>query len=96
MTFQGGARSLLGVWAMPQGLHAVSADECVLRWEVGHVLHCGCWYLDGFISSILKTRSIVKNCIERRKAYVDHGNMLQVHIQWNGWEVGLGCNPLMH
>ena len=35
MTFQGGARSLLGVWAMPQGLHAVSADECVLRWDRG-------------------------------------------------------------
>ena len=44
-----GAGSLLSVWATPQGLRAVSADGCVLRWEVGHVLCCSRWYLDGFI-----------------------------------------------
>ena len=49
-----GAGSLLSVWATPQGLRAVSADGCVLRWEVGHVLCCSRWYLDGFIRPVLK------------------------------------------
>ena len=40
----------------------MSEEWRVLRWEVGHVLCCSHWYLDGFIRPVLKhgPRSAVK------------------------------------